>query len=767
MIGQTISHYRIEEELGKGGMGVVYRAHDERLRRDVALKLLSGEISTHAERRARILTEARAASALNHPAITTVYEVGEDGDQLFIVMELVTGRTLREVIARGAPDPITLARLGAQVAEALAVAHAQGVVHGDIKPENIIVQTDERVKLLDFGIARHFAAETATLTRSEASVGAYSEARIIGTLAYMSPEQLRGEVTDARSDLFSLGVVLYELAAGHRPFPGPTATALMAQVLNEAPAPLGLLARGVPAELARIVQKLLEKQPGSRYQSGRELQVDLANLSRDLERGGSLPAAVVGKLAVAVLPFKLLTPDPQDDYLSVALADAVINHLTTLSGLLVRPTSTVMRFAKQAVDPLAAARELNVQVVVDGSIQKFGTKLRVHLTVWNVMDGSTLLSAKHDSEMTDLFGLQDQLAEGLSRALGSKAVGEAAEPPAAKRPTENATAYELFLRASERLSRFNKWDTRTAVEMLESAIKLDPQFAEAWARLAGACVIMGGTFEPKPQWFAQAEKAVQRALSLDRKNPDAKYARGRLLWTPAKKFQNRPALRDLGEALRLAPGHQAALTWRCMVLNHVGLLEEAREGLQHALAADSHDAFGLTFLGQTEFYLGQYDAAEEHYTRALRADPSSVWANYLSPAVALYARRFEKAAEKVRAARQNIANDPILASYEALLWANRGENRKADQAAKRALKGKSLFHTHHTWHYTAGAYAVMGKSAQAVTLLRKAAGMGLPNYPAFRDDPFFASLHNHVPFLRFMSELKREWYSYQREFGRR
>ena len=326
MIGRSLSHYRIEAELGRGGMGVVYRAFDERLRRPVALKVLAEEIAARADRRVRLLAEARAASPLNHPGIATIYDVGEEGDQLFLVMELVTGKTLRELLRQGI-EPLTQVRIGAQMAEALVAAHAHGVQHGDIKPENVVVQADGRIKLLDFGVARQLAAETATLTRTGTPHAWLRDSEVAGTLAYMAPEQLRGEGADHRADLWSLGVVLFELAAGHRPFPGPTASALMTQILNDPPPRLGFECS--PAELARCVHKLLEKEPERRYQSARELHVDLSNLLRDLELGPRLPAAAAGKRAVAVLPFKVLSASAEDEYLSVALADAVISHLGT------------------------------------------------------------------------------------------------------------------------------------------------------------------------------------------------------------------------------------------------------------------------------------------------------------------------------------------------------------------------------------------------------------------------------------------------------
>lgn len=765
MIGRTISHYRIESELGRGGMGVVYRAHDERLRRDVALKILPDEISSHAERRGRILSEARAASALNHPGITTIYEVGEEGEQLFIVMELVTGQTLRAILANGPLEPKSLARLGAEAAEALHAAHSHGVIHGDIKPENIILLPDGRLKLLDFGIARQTADETRTLAQSALPTPASADSKIAGTLAYMAPEQFRAQPTDARTDLYSLGVVLYELATARRPFPGPTASALISQVLHE-PAPRLSESGGriVPAELARIIHKLLEKEPVSRYQSARELQVDLTNLVRDLELGTLLPPAVAGKRSVAVLPFKLLTPNPEDEYLGVALADAVINQLTASGDLLVRPTSTVQRYAKQPVDPPLAARELNVQVIVDGSIQKLGQKLRAHVQAWNAADGSSLFSAKQDSDMADLFGLQDRIADGLARALGVRVALPSKAP--ATPPTSNTMAYELFLRAAERLSRLNRWDTRTAIEMLEDATQLDPTFAAAWARLADACIIMGSGFDASPIWFKRADQAIRKALSLDKNNAEAHCARGRILWTPARKFQNRPALHALGQALRLNPGYHPALTWQCLIFMHVGLLQEAKEGLAVALATHPDDAFVLDFIGQTAGYLGNYEEAEEYFARALAIDPANLWANVFYPVATLYRNDLEQASAKIRTASQVLPNDSWLKSCEALLWAKRGEPRKAEQAIRRALKGeKPLLHIHHLWHNAAAVFASIGRPAEAITWLRRASKNGLPCYPAFRDDPHFLSLRNRPQYLRILADLKREWEGYRRDFG--
>jgi len=765
MIGQTLSHYLITSELGRGGMGVVYRAHDQLLNRDVALKLMREDVINQSERRARILAEARAASALNHPGITTIYDVGETVDHLFIVMELVLGQTLRDRLSsNGSIEPLALTQLGAQIAEALHTAHSHGVVHGDIKPENIVVQAGGAPKLFDFGIARQVGAETATLTRSVHDLGETPRAAIAGTVAYMPPEILRGESGDMRSDLYSLGVVLFEISAAQRPFVGPTITALVSQILHE-PAPrLDGAQNIVPQELARIVQKLLEKDPGSRYQSARELQVDLTNLQRDLELGALLPSAVLGKRSVAVLPFKLLTPNPEDEYLGVALADAIINHLGGSGEVLVRPINTVRRYAKQVVDPLLAAREMNVHIVVDGSIQKSGSRLRVHVQAWNAADGTTLLTGKYDSEMAALFELQDKVAEALARALDLKTSGSpesSVEPP-----TKNPRAYELYLRAIERLSRVNKWDARTAIEMLEDATRLDPRFGDAWARLAEACVFMAGTFDPTPKWYKKGEVAMRRALALDPTNAQAHCAHGRVLWTPLKGYKNRQALLALRESLRRSPGYHPALVWRCLIFLHVGMLDEAIDGLHKALATQPDDGFALTFLGQARMLQGDYGEAESYFKRALSLDPASLWANLFSPMVPLYGANPEAAVELLTSAQHFFPGDALLTSWEGLLWAKRGEPRKAEQAIRKAMKvGKSVLHTHHMWHTAAATYAILEKPELAVPLLTRAAKSGLPNYPVFRDDQHFQSMQRYGPYLRLLAKVKKETDGYRREFG--
>jgi serine/threonine protein kinase/Tfp pilus assembly protein PilF len=737
---------------------VVYRAFDLRLRREVALKLLAREIACQEQSRERVLAEARAASCLNHPAITTIYEVKEEGSLVFIVMEFLQGKTLRSLVATAPNEPRALSRIVAQVAEGLSAAHSHGLVHGDIKPENVILLEDGRVKILDFGLARQTTLGALTLSAS-APASSMKPCASGGTPAYMAPERLLGGDADARSDLFSLGVMLHELAVGKRPFPSPAL--LLAPMAHARPPLLADSAATIPAELTRIIGRLLEKEPDDRYQSAREVQLDLLNLARDLELGPMLPNAVAGRPAIAVLPLKLLTPSAEDQYLGAALADAVINRLSG-SNLLVRPTSAVQRFANQPVDPFRAGRELNVQTVVEGSIQKFRQKLRVHVQAWSMSDGTSCASLKYESDISDLFGLQDQLGDGLSRALG---VGASSQPrSSARAPSVNQGAYQLFLRAVERLSRLNRWDTSTAVEMLESATKLDPNFADAWARLAEACLLMAVSFDPKPVWSQRADRAVRRALALDASNADAYSARGRLLWSPARDFKHTLALRALDKALKLNPGCNQARLWRGVILNHIGLFDEARAEFAAALAVNPDDAYVLNQMAHMRAYQGNYAEADEYFARALSLDPSHLWANIFSVAPAIYSGNLERAEEKIRIARQIAGNDQFVHAWEALLWAKRGERRKARQFADLALKDKRyLTYTHHAYHQLAAAHATLGDLQRATALIEKASKTGLPNYPLYRDDLHFQGLHNDSGFLKLMASLKRQWEFHKRE----
>jgi TolB-like protein/predicted Zn-dependent protease len=463
------------------------------------------------------------------------------------------------------------------------------------------------------------------------------------------------------------------------------------------------------------------------------------------------------------MPFKMRTPIQEDQFLAIALADAVVARLAGTGKLLVRPTASVMRYAGKDMEWTQAAREMNVNLVVEGSIQKMGARVRVLVQVHQVTGALTLYSAKHDGEMEELFDLQDQIADAVSEALVPR---RQKTVPAAAPPTKNNAAYELYMRAADRISRLNKWDTQTAVEMLTKATGLDPNFADAWGRLAQACIQMGVVFDSDPVWLAQAEAAVDKALALDGVHADALCARGQLLWTPKHTFENRPALRALNAALKLNPGCHQAQIWRGLILFHLGLYAEARQGLEEALAVHPEDTRTMVFLAQTALYSGDYEEAYELEKRALALDPAGVWPNLFFPTIPLYLGRPSEAAEALRRARQMVPGEATLTSVEGLITAHEGNFGLAEQLVDTAVESKkTLLHTHHLWHNAASAYAMCGKPEKAVKWLRECADMGLPNYLLFGSDPHLRGLHNRPEFLALMSDLRREHDLNREEFG--
>jgi len=762
MIGQAISHYRIVEKLGGGGMGVVYKAEDTRLHRFVALKFLSDEVAKDAQTLTRFRREAQAASALNHPNIVMLHDISSEAGKDFLVMEYVQGQTLESLIASdGLPfDRVT--EYGVQIASALAAAHSAGIVHRDIKPANIMITQDNQIKVLDFGVAKLTTlVGTSPDVETSTAIQGTIPGMVVGTVAYMSPEQTRGEPVDARSDIFSLGCVLYQAATGKRPFGGASTLAIMHEIATLLPPAPSSLRSELPGTFDTLIAACLEKNAIHRPATAGDVALQLKLLLpwEESARHRTRP----DRRSVAVMPFKLRTSIPEDQFLAVALADAVVTRLAGTGKLLVRPTASVMRYAGKDMEWTQAAREMNVNLVVEGSIQKMGARVRVLVQAHQVTGALTLYSAKHDGEMEELFDLQDQIADAVSEALVPQR--QKTVPPAAP-PTKNNAAYELYMRAADRISRLNKWDTQTAVEMLTNATGLDPNFADAWGRLAQACIQMGVVFDSDPVWLAKAEAAVAKALALDMVHADALCARGQLLWTPKHAFENRPALRALNAALKLNPGCHQAQIWRGLILFHLGLYAEARQGLEEALAVHPEDTRTMVFLAQTALYSGDYEEAYELETRALALDPAGVWQNLFFPTIPLYLGRPSEAAEALRRARQMVPGEATLTSVEGLIAAHEGNFGRAEQLVDTAVESKkTLLHTHHLWHNAASAYAMCGKPEKAVKWLRACADMGLPNYLLFGSDPHLRGLHNRPEFLALMSDLRREHDMNREEFG--
>ncbi len=746
---QYLGRYVIGQPIGAGGMGEVYRAQDTRLERTVAIKMLPRETAGDSSLRRRFLNEARAASALNHPNIVAIHDICTENDVDFLVMEYVDGETLRDLIAKGVLGFDQLAGLGSQVALALGAAHAARIVHRDVKPANIMVTKTDEAKVLDFGIAQ--------VKRGDLDMHLTGEGQIVGTVAYMSPEQTRGEATDFRSDIFSLGCVLYEAATGRTPFQAASALGLMHEIATTDPEPPSVYRPELQPEFVRLVMRCLAKDRRERPESAMELATELKSLTFSDRPRAQVRSAYP---SVAVVPLKLRGP-ATDQYLSVSLAEALIHRLSSTGKLVVRPIASVIRYSGDEIDWTRVARELNVDLVVEGAVQIAGGKIRVLVQIHRASDADTVASLKQDGDSNDLFALQDRLADKVSDVFVPREKGGT---DTRVLPTKHPGAFELYLRAVDRQVHVDKFEMASAIELLTRATELDPAFADAWGLLAQACAQMGAHLDRDSKWFELGEKAIARALELDPVQCTALCARSMILWSPSRSFQNRAALRALNAAIKIDPARPTARHQRSAILWHLGFLDAAeRDAVELQSTIPS---MGAMHRGAIAMQRGEFDLSRELYGRALELEPNGVLNHLMAPTAVLYAGRVDEARVAVDKARQMFPAESFGLGMQAILAGIDGDHALAERLADEAARStQSLTHTHHTWHSCAAAYALSGKADKAMHELERCAGMGLPNYRLFEGDPYLQSLRTDLRFGELMTRLRREHDAIRDEFG--
>jgi adenylate cyclase len=495
------------------------------------------------------------------------------------------------------------------------------------------------------------------------------------------------------------------------------------------------------------------------------IQVYRAIASSVPSPAGDVAASAETAPAVAVLPFVNMSSDPDQEYFADGMSEELINALTQVEGLRVTSRTSAFSFKGTNADISMIGAKLAVASVVEGSVRKAGDRLRITAQLIDVAGGHHLWSQAYDRPLDDVFEIQDEIARTIVKTIKPKLLRDS-KAPLVTRPTESQEAYELYLRAADRSSRFQVSDLRTAIEMLRDATALDPDYADAWARLGQACNLMDFFFEPSRDWHERAREALRRAFELDPDNAEAQLTHGLTLWSPRQGFQNAAALRAVGKARIAKPGSHLALLWQSILLGHVGLLDEARAGFEAALEVEPDETQALVGLSQIAFYRGDYDIAQDQMERALALDPTLWVLRWYSSILRLYRGELVEGEADLRMAQKILGDQAILDTSEALLWAKRGEETRAEMALARSLQDRpSIGHDHHRWHHAAAVFATLGRHEEAIAQIRRASQTGLPNCTAFSNDPHFATLRETPAWQALASDLEREDAEFRDEFG--
>ncbi|MGE5176745.1 MAG: protein kinase domain-containing protein [Hyphomicrobiales bacterium] len=622
MIGRTLSRYRVVERLGEGGMGEVYRAHDERLDRDVALKILRMPRGS-SEDRDRIRREARTLSQLSHPGISTIFDV-ESADGLeFLVMELVRGETLDRVLARGALDEARVRDVGAQIADALGAAHARGVIHRDLKPANVMVGPDGRVKLLDFGLA--LLSRGALPSRE--TTDDLTRDLVVGTLAYMSPEQLLGRALDERTDLYSLGVVLYEMATGRRPFAAEPATALINDVLNAVPRPPRNVAPAIGPALDRLILTLLDRDPAVRPATAAAVAAALRTqaaaeraVPSSVGPSASAPASAPSIGSIAVLPLANLTGAHDQEFFADGMTDALIGTLAQIHTLRVVSRTSVMPYKGSPLGLPEIARALDVDAVVEGAVARSAGRVRITAQLIDARRERHLWAQSYEREASDVLALQGEVARAIADGIRvTISPQDMARLGAVHRV--DPEAYEEYLRGWYHWERRTEEGAKLAVASFERSILLDPEYAPAYAGLANVCATLGNyDFVPPREAFPRAEGAIARALELDDGLGEAYVALGTVRFNGYWDWDG--AIHAYRKAIALAPNSAPAHHWYADVLSALGHHEEAIAEARTARTLDPLSLIVNSGVGIHFFYARRYDEAAAAQERTLELDPS-------------------------------------------------------------------------------------------------------------------------------------------------